>query len=70
MLITSNLPFDSGRDLRSSASPAPLLDRLTSVSILEMNGDSYRLARAVPEQVQQTPNHKNASPSGPARPAW
>ena len=47
-MITSNLPFDEwtetfGTELLTGA----LLDRLTHhVNILEMNGESYRLAQS------------------------
>lgn len=45
-LITSNLPFDEWTEtLGSERLTGVLLDRITHhVNILEMNGDSYRLA--------------------------
>jgi DNA replication protein DnaC len=47
-LITSNLPFDEWtQTFGSERLTGALLDRLTHhVSILEMNGDSYRLAQS------------------------
>jgi len=47
-LITSNLPFDEWTEtLGSERLTGALLDRITHhVSILEMNGDSYRLAQS------------------------
>jgi len=47
-LITSNLPFDEWTEtLRSERLTGALLDRITHhVNILEMNGDSYRLAQS------------------------
>ncbi len=47
-LITSNLPFDEWTEtLGSERLTGALLDRLTHhVNILEMNGDSYRLAQS------------------------
>ncbi len=47
-LITRNLPFDEWTEtLRSERLTGALLDRNTHhVSILEMNGDSYRLAQS------------------------
>jgi DNA replication protein DnaC len=47
-LITSNLPFDEWTEtLGSERLTGALLDRLTHhVSILEMNGESYRLAHS------------------------
>ncbi len=48
ILITSNLPFDEWTEIFGSERlTGALLDRLTHhVSILEMNGDSYRLAQS------------------------
>ncbi|MEM1163507.1 MAG: IS21-like element helper ATPase IstB [Pseudomonadota bacterium] len=48
ILVTSNLPFDEWTETFSSERlTGALLDRLTHhVSILEMNGDSYRLAQS------------------------
>ncbi|RRD21500.1 ATP-binding protein [Brucellaceae bacterium VT-16-1752] len=47
-LITSNLPFDEWTEtLASERLTGALLDRIThDVNILEMNGDSYRLAQS------------------------
>ena len=47
-LITSNLPFEEWTEtLGSERLTGALLDRLTHhVSILEMNGESYRLAQS------------------------
>jgi len=47
-LITSNLPFDEWTEtFGTERLTGALLDRLTHhVSILEMNGDSYRLAQS------------------------
>ena len=47
-LVTSNLPFDEWTSVFGSERlTGALLDRLTHhVHILEMNGDSYRLATA------------------------
>ena len=47
-LITSNLPFDEWTEtLGSERLTGALLDRITHhVSILELNGDSYRLAQS------------------------
>ena len=47
-LITSNLPFDEWTEtLGSEGLTGALLDRLTHhVSILEMNGESYRIAHS------------------------
>jgi len=46
-LITSNLPFDEWTEIFGSERlTGALLDRLTHhVTILEMNGDSYRLSQ-------------------------
>ena len=48
MIVTSNLPFDEWtRVLGSERLTGALLDRLTRhVHILEMNGESYRLAHS------------------------
>ncbi|CRL15222.1 transposase/IS protein [Phaeobacter italicus] len=52
ILITSNLPFDEWTEsFGSERLTGALLDRLTRhVSILEMNGDSYRLAQSKARQ--------------------
>lgn len=51
-LVTSNLPFDEWTSvLGSERLTGALLDRLTHhVHILEMNGDSYRLATSKKRQ--------------------
>ena len=48
IMITSNLPFDEWTEtFGSERLTGALLDRLTHhVHILEMNGDSYRLAQS------------------------
>ena len=55
-LITSNLPFDEWTEiLGSERLTGALLDRLTHhVSILEMNGESYRLAHSRSRKRQTT----------------
>ncbi len=55
ILITSNLPFDEWTEtFGSERLTGALLDRLTHhVSILEMNGDSYRLAQSRSRQIKQ-----------------
>lgn len=52
-LITSNLPFDEWTEtFGSERLTGALLDRMTHhVSILEMNGDSYRLAQSRARQT-------------------
>jgi len=66
-LVTSNLPFDEWTEaLGSERLTGALLDRLTHhVHILEMNGESYRLAQskrrrrsAAPPSEPQTPPSK------------
>ncbi|MDQ1902770.1 IS21-like element helper ATPase IstB [Paracoccus sp. WLY502] len=54
-LITSNLPFDEWTEtFGSERLTGALLDRLTHhVSILEMNGESYRLANSTARKRQQ-----------------
>lgn len=56
ILITSNLPFDEWTEtFGSERLTGALLDRLTHhVSILEMNGDSYRLAQSKARQNSRT----------------
>jgi len=53
ILITSNLPFDEWTEtFGSERLTGALLDRLIHhVSILEMNGDSYRLAQSKARQI-------------------
>ncbi len=55
LLITSNLPFDEWTEtFGSERLTGALLDRLTHhVSILEMNGESYRLANSTARKRQQ-----------------
>ena len=55
ILITSNLPFDEWPEtFGSERLTGALLDRLTHhVSILERNGDSYRLAQSRAKQLKQ-----------------
>jgi DNA replication protein DnaC len=54
ILITSNLPFDEWTEtFGSERLTGALLDRLTHhVSILEMNGDSYRLVQSRAKQLK------------------
>lgn len=54
ILITSNLPFDEWTEtFGTERLTGALLDRLTHhVSILEMNGDSYRLAQSRARQLK------------------
>ena len=54
-LITSNLPFDEWTEtFGSERLTGALLDRLTHhVSILELNGESYRLANSTARKRQQ-----------------
>src|SRR5580700_536793 len=60
-LITSNLPFDEWTEtFGSERLTGALLDRLTHhVSILEMNGDSYRLGQS---RARQAPLGAEARP--------
>ena len=55
-LITSNLPFDEWTEtFGTERLTGALLDRLTHhVSILEMNGDSYRLAQSRARKASRT----------------
>lgn len=55
VLVTSNLPFDEWTEVFGSERlTGALLDRLThQVSILEMNGDSYRLNQSKKRQRQR-----------------
>ena len=73
-LITSNLPFDEWTEtFGSERLTGALLDRLTHhASILEMNGDSYRLgqARARKTQAAAEAQPKRLALTGtPARPS-
>ena len=56
-LITSNLPFDEWTDTFGSVRlTGALLDSLTHhVSILEMNGESYRLAHSRARKAKTRP---------------
>ncbi|MEQ3729421.1 MAG: IS21-like element helper ATPase IstB [Tateyamaria sp.] len=56
-LITSNLPFDEWTEtFGTERLTGALLDRLTHhVNILEMNGESYRLAQSQARKVTKTP---------------
>jgi DNA replication protein DnaC len=57
MLVTSNLPFDEWTSILERLTGA-LLDRLTHhVNILEMNGESYRLATSKKAQRQPAQGH-------------
>src|SRR3712207_9075489 len=64
-LVTSNLPFDEWTEiLGGERLTGALLDRLTHhVHILEMNGESYRLAQSKRQQRSAA-----ASPSEPQTP--
>src|SRR5690606_24482354 len=55
-LITGNLPFDEWTEpFGTERLTGALLDRLTHhVSILEMNGDSYRLAHSRARKASRT----------------
>ena len=55
-LITSNLPFDEWTEVFGSERlTGALLDRLTHhVTILEMNGESYRLKQSRSQQTAKT----------------
>jgi len=72
MLVTSNLPFDEWTSIFGSERlTGALLDRLTHhVHILEMNGESYRLAtskKAQRRSVQdQSPTPKTPNEGDPA----
>ena len=64
-LVTSNLPFDEWTEVFGSERlTGALLDRLTHhVHILEMNGESYRLAHSKTRQARQP-----AKPENPVQP--
>jgi len=55
IIITSNLPFDEWTEVfRSERLTGAILDRLTHhVHILEMNGESYRLAHSKKRRANQ-----------------
>ena len=63
-LITSNRPFEEWTSVFSSERlTGALLDRLTHhVNILEMNGDSYRLAASAKRQKQGKATTQEESP--------
>jgi len=63
-LITSNLPFEEWTSVFGSERlTGALLDRLTHhVNILEMNGDSYRLAASAKRQKQGKATTQEESP--------
>ena len=71
-LITSNLPFDEWTEtFGTERLTGALLDWLTHhVHILEMNGDSYRLARAAPEKPTPTPRCGPVGQSAMARASY
>lgn len=56
IMVTSNLPFDEWTEtFGSERLTGAFLDRVTHhVSILEMNGDSYRLAQSRSRQIKPT----------------
>lgn len=58
ILVTSNLPFDEWTEIFASERlTGALLDRLTHhVHILEMNGESYRLATAKAKKARKKQN--------------
>ena len=60
-LITSNLPFDEWTEtFGTERLTGALLDRLTHhVNILEMNGESYRLAQSRARKTGETPDQKH-----------
>ena len=64
-LVTSNLPFDEWTSVFGSERlTGALLDRLTNhVHILEMNGDSFRLAtnKKARRRSEQIPNESQQS---------
>jgi DNA replication protein DnaC len=64
-LVTSNLPFDEWTSVFGSERlTGALLDRLTHhVHILEMNGESYRLAASKKAQRRQTNAPQNHVPT-------
>jgi len=62
--VTSNLPFDEWTSVFGSERlTGALLDRLTHhVHILEMNGDSFRLAQSKRRSRRQRQDLPNADP--------
>ena len=67
-LVTSNLPFDEWTSvLGSERLTGALLDRLTHhVHILEMNGDSFRLAHSRRRSRRATAETATEDPQGAA----
>ena len=70
-LVTSNLPFNEWTEIFGSERlTGALLDRLTHhVHILELNGESYRLARSKKARHPQPPRRPEASLRDAAPPA-
>jgi DNA replication protein DnaC len=68
-LVTSNLPFDEWTSVFGSERlTGALLDRLTHhVHILEMNGESYRLATSKKAQRRQSHAPQNYAPNAPTK---
>ena len=68
-LVTSNLPFDEWTSVFGSERlTGELLDRPTHhVHILEMNGESYRLATSKKAQRRQTHAPQNHAPNAPTK---
>jgi len=66
-LVTSNLPFDEWTSvLGSERLTGALLDRLTHhVHILEMNGDSYRLATSKQRQKKSALTNQTSTTGAP-----
>ena len=62
-LVSSNLPFDEWTEVFGSERlTGALLDRLTHhVHILEMNGESYRLAHSKKRQADQPVSRRAAA---------
>ena len=68
-LVTSNLPFNEWTEIFGSERlTGALLDRLTHhVHILELNGDSYRLAHSTQQgNFRQCPKHARKDAAAPA----
>ncbi len=67
-LVTSNLPFNEWTEIFGSERlTGALLDRLTHhVHILELNGDSYRLAHSKPLAKTLPPRRPDPSPCNAA----
>ena len=62
ILVTTNLPFDEWTEVFGSERlTGALLDRLSHLHILEMNGESYRLKHSreeVPSQTRDEPHEE------------